>query len=212
MGLERMVIRTGIGPRALLSSLFISSLCVCSSSMRCHLSSVSLSNCSLFSFLSSSLLLVFLPLLNVRVCSSAHTCHYRGRCGTIAPPTLPGHVTSSDRQLHTRAVDVMNALPVHERDLAGANAVGLQGLWFDDQKLQESPNQIYRFQVQFSLHYPSPFGMRRIIRFWVERQRRGPVHVHSLSTIEVSPIAILYYTINYASKTSHLYGHHQARL
>ena len=106
----------------------------------------------------------------------------------------------------------MNALPVHERDLAGANAVGLQGLRFDDQKLRESHHQISRFQFQFSSHYPSPFGMRRIIRFWVERQRRGSVHVNSLSTMEVSPIAILDYTINYASKTSHLYGHHQARL
>jgi hypothetical protein len=167
-----------------LSLRSVSALIQCSAT--CHLCHSPTVLSSLF--LSSSLLLVFLPLLNVRVCSSAHTCHYRARWGTITPPTLPGHVTSSDRQLHTRAVDVMNALPVHERDLAGANAVGLQGLWFDDQKLPESPHQISRFQFQFSSHYPSPFGMRRIIRFWVERQRRGPVHVQSLSTMEVSPL------------------------
>jgi hypothetical protein len=51
--------------------------------------------------------------------------------------TLPDHATSSRRVIHTLAVDLLNALPVHEYELAGAHDDGLQDFWFDERKLPE---------------------------------------------------------------------------
>jgi hypothetical protein len=50
---------------------------------------------------------------------------------------LPDHVISTRRVIHTLAVDLLNGLPVHEYDLAGAQGDGLQDFWFDERKLPE---------------------------------------------------------------------------